>query len=227
MTFKNDMTMMYAIHAALRRELERIAAITAKPGDDPRRVLRTAVGWEMFKSYLHIHHTAEDETVWPVMRGLLAGRPQDLALLDAMEAEHAIIDPMLGAIDAALAEPEDGVAQLGDRVDALITGLTGHLSHEENEALALMDATLSEQQIARLGRRHAELIGADSSRYLPWLLDDADPAETAAVLDRIPEPLRTAYRDQWQAAYGELRLWQPATDVSATGQPGGRDAGRR
>src|SRR5262249_50273723 len=159
-----------AVHAALRRELERIAAITAKPGDDPRLVLRTAVGWEMFKSYLHIHHTAEDETGWPGMRGLPAGRPAGPALLDAMEGGAAAIDPKLEAIEAALADRDDGVAELGGRVDALITGLTGHLSHEENEALALMDATLSEQQMARLGQRHAELIGADTSRYLPWLL---------------------------------------------------------
>lgn len=227
MSFKNDMTMMYAVHAAFRRELERIAAITAREDDDPRRVLRAAVGWEMFKSFLHIHHTAEDETVWPVLRGLLEGRPQDLALLDAMEAEHAAIDPLLSGVDAALADRDDGVARLGGRVDALITGLTGHLSHEENEALGLMDATMSPQQIQRLGQRQAELIGADTSRYLPWLLDDADPAETAAVLDRIPEPLRTAYRDQWRAAYGELHLWQPAAVQSTTGLPGGRHDGRR
>ena len=95
MSFRNDMTMMFTVHDALRRELGRIAAIAARPGDDPRRVLRAAAGWELFKGYLHIHHTAEDETVWPVMAPLLAGRPADLALVAAMEAEHAAIDPLL------------------------------------------------------------------------------------------------------------------------------------
>jgi hypothetical protein len=51
-TFRLDMTMMYAMHHALRRELERIARITARPDDDPRHVLATAAGWEMFKTYL-------------------------------------------------------------------------------------------------------------------------------------------------------------------------------
>ncbi len=210
MSFTMDMTMMYAIHDALRRELERIARVTTRIDDDPRQVLRTAVGWEMFKRYLHAHHTAEDETVWPVMKRLLAGRPDDLALLAAMESEHAAIDPLLEAVDVAIADRDSGPQRLRDLVDALVTGLSGHLKHEENEALALIDATLNEQQFQRLGQRQAELIGADAPRYLPWLLDDMDPARIAAVLGRIPEPLRVAYRDEWQAQYADVRLWAPA-----------------
>jgi Hemerythrin HHE cation binding domain len=212
MSFRNDMTMMYAVHDALRRELERIARIAARPGDDPRPVLRAAAGWEMFKSYLHIHHTAEDETVWPVMEPLLAGRPDDLALLAAMESEHAAIDPLLSAIDAALADRDYGTQRLGGLVDALVTGLSAHLRHEEDEALALIDVTLTEQQVQRLGQRQAELIGADASRYLPWLLDGVPPNLAAAVLSRVPGPARAAYRDQWRAAYGDLRLWDPAAE---------------
>jgi iron-sulfur cluster repair protein YtfE (RIC family) len=212
MSFRNDMTMMYAMHDALRRELERIAGVVARPGDDPRPVLRAAAGWELFKRYLHIHHTAEDETVWPMMEPLLAGRPDDLALLAAMESEHAAIDPLLSGIDAALADRHDGAQRLGELVDALATALSAHLKHEEDEALALIDATLTEQQVQRLGQRQAELIGADASRFLPWLLDGVPPDGTAAVLARVPGPARAAYRDQWRAAYGDLRLWDPAAE---------------
>src|SRR5207245_2409645 len=60
-TFRLDMAMMYAVHNALRRELERIARITARPEDDPRHILRTAVGWELFKNYLRVHHVSEDD----------------------------------------------------------------------------------------------------------------------------------------------------------------------
>jgi hemerythrin-like domain-containing protein len=208
MTFKNDMTMMYVVHAALRRELERIARITARMDDEPRQVLSAAAGWELFKNYLHIHHTAEDETVWPVLQQLLAGRPEDLALVAAMESEHAAIDPMLAAVDAALADRDYGAQRLGDLVDALVTGLSRHLRHEEDEALALIDATMTEQQFQRLGERQAELIGADAARYLPWLLDDTDPAMIAVVLSGMPEPVRIAYQSQWRAAYDDMRLWE-------------------
>jgi iron-sulfur cluster repair protein YtfE (RIC family) len=95
--FTLDMTYMYVFHDALRRDLERIARFTARGSDDPSRMLRSAAGWEMFKKYLRIHHQAEDDAVWPVMYQVLADRPDDLALLDAMEAEHGAIDPLLDA----------------------------------------------------------------------------------------------------------------------------------
>jgi hypothetical protein len=41
------------------------------------------------------HHTAEDETLRPVLAPLLVDRPTDLALPEAMEAEHAAIDAVL------------------------------------------------------------------------------------------------------------------------------------
>jgi hypothetical protein len=205
-----DMTMMYAMHDALRRELERIARITARPDDDPRHVLGTAVGWEIFKTYLRVHHTAEDDAVWPVMYRVLAGRPDDLALLDAMESEHAAIDPVLNAIDAALADRDRGPAVLGGLTDSLVTSLSAHLKHEEAEGLALIDATLTPEQWQYFGKLHGERIGADAPRYLPWLLDGASAAATAAVLSRMPAQIRDAYSAEWRAAYASLPLWNGA-----------------
>jgi iron-sulfur cluster repair protein YtfE (RIC family) len=206
-TFRLDMTMMYTMHDALRRELVRIARITARADDDPRRVLRAAAGWEMFKAYLLVHHTSEDVAVWPVMSQALAERSDDLALLDAMEAEHAAIEPLLDAVDAALADRDGGPERLGELVDALHTALTGHLVHEENEALPLIDTTLTEQQWRDFGDLHGRRIGADASRYLPWLLDGASPQRTALVLGRLPEQLRVAYQDEWLPTYTRLDLW--------------------
>jgi Hemerythrin HHE cation binding domain len=207
MAFRLDMTLMFAMHDALRRELERIARVAARTDDDPRRVLRAAVGWELFKTFLRVHHTSEDVALWPVMQRELAGRPEDLALLDALEAEHAAIDPLLAGIDAALADRDGGVDRLGGLVDALVTGLSGHLRHEETEGLALMDATLTEQQWQHFGAVHGERIGGDAPRYLPWLLDDADARTTALVLERMPAPILAAYHDEWRAAYADLSLY--------------------
>ena len=80
-----DMTMMYAVHDALRREAEHIARLSARAGDDPWRVLRTAAGWEMFKAYLRVHHTTEDDVLWPAMHEALTERPDGLALLELGE----------------------------------------------------------------------------------------------------------------------------------------------
>jgi Hemerythrin HHE cation binding domain len=212
MTFKRDMTLMYAMHDALRRELVRIARITARMDDDPRRILRTAAGWEMFKTYLRVHHTSEDVALWPVMRQALADRPADLALLDAMEAEHAAIDPLLETIDATLVDRDSGLRLLGDVVDTLVTGLNGHLQHEENDGLALIDATLTDEQWANFGIEHGNRMGIQAApRYVPWLLDSAGDEKTQLLLARLPEPVRLAYENEWRPAYAAGDIWA-ATD---------------
>ncbi|MFJ9674632.1 hemerythrin domain-containing protein [Streptomyces sp. NPDC101221] len=213
--FKNlDMTMMFVIHDALRRELERIARITARVDEDPRHVLSTAVGWELFKKFLTAHHVSEDVTVWPPMERALAGRPDELALLEAMEAEHAVIEPLLADIDAALADRESGLQRLGGLTDTLVTRLGGHLDHEEQDALALMDLTLSQEEWAAFSAEQRTRIGDDSARYLPWLLDDIDAAKVATVLGKMPEPLRQAYATEWRAAYEDLDIWTPKADAA-------------
>jgi iron-sulfur cluster repair protein YtfE (RIC family) len=207
MSSKLDMTMMYAAHDALRQDLELLARTAARVDDDPRRILGAAVGWELLKKSLHLHHTAEDEALWPVLREAAADRPDDLALLAAVEAEHQAVDPLLEAIDAAPADRESGPQRLGDVTDALAAALTGHLKHEEDEALPLIQALLTEEQWQYYGRVNARLVGPDAPRVLPWLLDGASEQAVAAMLAPLPEPARAAYRNEWQPAYAALDLW--------------------
>ncbi|MEU9240784.1 hemerythrin domain-containing protein [Streptomyces shenzhenensis] len=214
--FKNlDMTMMFAIHDALRRELERIARITARVDEDPRHVLSTAVGWELFKKFLTIHHVSEDVKIWPVMEAALAGQNSELALLADMEAEHGVIDPLLAAIDAALADRDGGLERLTGLTDTLYTQLSAHLDHEERDALRLMDSTLSQEQWAAFAAEQRTRVGDDSVRYLPWLLDDVDAAKAAKLLGNMPEPLRNAYENDWRKAYEGLAIWTPETATTS------------
>ncbi len=208
--YRLDMTMMFAIHGALRRELGHIARVAAKSSDDARHVMVTAAGWQMFKSYLHLHHACEDDMLWPVMEKSLAERPDDLALLAALEAEHAAIDPLIRAIDATLANlanPSSGSERLGDLADALSTTINTHLRHEEGEGLGLIDANVTEQQWQDFGQEHGKRNGPDAPRYLPWLLDGLDDAAAEHILERIPGPLRAAYRDEWLGAYHRSDRW--------------------
>lgn len=202
-----DMTMMYAVHDALRRDAAQVARISRRTGDHPRLLLRSALGWQFLKDFLHIHHSAEDATIWPVMRRRLAGREDDLALLDAMESEHAHLDSLVARVDDALADADHGHERLGDVVDALVTGLSQHLSHEENEGLRLIDANMTRQQWQAFGEDHRRRVGPDASRYLPWLLEGANPEYAATLLARIPDHFRQAYHDQWRARYAKLERW--------------------
>jgi len=211
MSDRLDMTLMYAMHNALRRDLEHIAKVTANVDDDPRRILAGAVGWEIFKKALRIHHGAEDEALWPVMRQTLAGRPDDLALLDAMDAEHAVIDPLIEAVDAALADPDSGSERIGARTDALASTLRTHLKHEEDEALPVIEVSVTPEQWQHYGMVHASRTGPDGPRLTPWMLDGADEKTVAMTLGMLPEPVRAMYRDQWQPAYVALDRWNAAT----------------
>jgi iron-sulfur cluster repair protein YtfE (RIC family) len=202
-----DMTAMYAMHDALRRELTHMARVTAKTGDEPRRILRTAAGWHLFKKSLHIHHTAEDDALWPALRQSLADRQDDLVLLEVMEAEHAAIDPLMGAIDAAVTDPDADRDRLGDLTDALATSLDAHLKHEEDAAIPLIQRTATVQQWAHFGQVHGQRIGPDAPRLIPWVLEGADEKTVVTMLAPLPEPVRAAYAAEWQPAYARLDRW--------------------
>src|SRR4029453_18092467 len=118
--YKLDMTTMFAYHDALRRDLEPVAHMTAR-----------SEAWDRFTRFLHAHHDAEDEALWPVVRQALISRTDDAALLAEMEAEHAGLAPLLEDIDAALARGDSGPRARAE----LAIRLQHHLTHEEEAAL--------------------------------------------------------------------------------------------
>ncbi|MGH8986786.1 MAG: hemerythrin domain-containing protein [Acidimicrobiia bacterium] len=187
-----DMTMMLAYHDALRRDLKQIA-----------RMEQRSDGWDLFETLLHVHHTAEDDALWPVVREAVAGQADDLALLDEMEAEHAALGPLLEAIDEGL-ERGDSAPQA--RAE-MATKLQEHLSHEEDAALPLIDATMTVEQWMGFGQAATERLGPNMPKYLPWLLDGADEDTTARVLTLIPPPVQEMYRNEWRPAYAAKDWW--------------------
>ena len=148
----------------------------------------------------------------------LAGHPDRLALADALEAEHAVIEPLLTAIDAAAADPDYGYQRFGDVTGELATKLTAHLTHEENDGLALIDATLTTQQWQHFAQVHGQRLTGDASVYMPWLLNGASPQVQDTLMGKFPPPLLTAYREQWAPAYAALTIW-PATSSDKGRRP--------
>ncbi|NUP10351.1 MAG: hemerythrin domain-containing protein [Polyangiaceae bacterium] len=207
-TFKLDMSLMFAMHDALRRELATITKIGEKPASDAKRILKAASGWDLFKTILHIHHVSEDEALWPALAEAVADRPDDLALVRAMEAEHAAIDPLLEAIDAALEGDAASESQsLGTLTKELERTVTKHLEHEERDCLPLIDARISDAAWLKYGEVHGMRIGPNAPRVLPWLLDGAPEPVVTMVLGRLPEPARNAYSAAWEPAYAATDRW--------------------
>ena len=185
------MTMMLTFHAALRRDLDRIAQMTAR-----------SEGWDRFERFLRMHHEVEDESLWPVLRGAVADE-QDLALLDDMQAEHDELGPLLEALDAAL---DRGDAAPRARAD-LDASVRHHLQHEEDDCLPLIDRSLDLDQWTQFGQAAIAKFGADMPTLWPWLLADVDPARAEKVLTLLPDPARESYRNEWQPAYAAKEWW--------------------
>jgi iron-sulfur cluster repair protein YtfE (RIC family) len=208
-----DLTVMLAAHEALRRDLTGLArAAAGADRSGPAQSEAVLRGWAVFQRQLHIHHTAEDELVWPALRERLAASDGAQSVLDAMEAEHQQIDPLLAAVSQAMdgAQP-DGAAQnggrLADTVDVLTMALHGHLAHEERDALPLIGTTLTAAEWRAVGRR----IGLRNLRRAPemfaWMLDGATSGQAAAATGQLPPPARVLYRNVWRPRFVRHSRW--------------------
>ncbi|NUS12590.1 MAG: hemerythrin domain-containing protein [Streptomyces sp.] len=203
-----DLLMMYAFHDGLRRDVAAVAKAAAVTGDDPQRLTATHFGWDLFKRFLVIHHKAEDDMLWPRMREILGDRTDELELLDAMEQEHDTIDPLIAAIDAAIADEEGGHAGLAEKVDAFATALNAHLTHEEGDALPLMSRELPTADWLRFADSQRNGVGQGlAPRYVPWLLDGATPERAEQILAIFPPPVVAQFRNAWGKQYAELNPW--------------------
>jgi iron-sulfur cluster repair protein YtfE (RIC family) len=172
-----DFTFMYAAHDAFHRDLRRlVAAVDAGRSADP--AVRT--GWTTFKNQLHVHHTAEDRWLWPALRAKVT-RPEEASVLDAMEAEHLDLEPLLSQVDAALIAGD--LAVLAEGASALATALTAHMEHEEEYALPLVEAHLGAQG---------------------W---GAPTATSKRLLNMLPPPARLLYRALWRPSYARTPRW--------------------
>jgi hypothetical protein len=206
-TGEADLTIMLGAHAAFRRDLVRLARAAAFADlPDPARRASVRAGWETLKRQLHLHHTAEDTIVWPALRQRLAHSEHAQSVLDAMEAEHAQIDPLLAAVDDAFAEPDGG--RLGDAADALTTSLTGHLAHEERDGLPLIGVALTAAEWRGVGFKIARSNGlSEAGEMFAWIADGAGPDEAAAAVGTLPPPARLIYRAIWKPRYQRTPRW--------------------
>lgn len=213
-----DWSTMLAIHGALRRDLEQVARIAGEKhhGDGAR--LRASLGWGQFKMFLIAHHQVEDEALWPVLRARVAPFPDQIALVDALEAEHAVIEPLLEAVDDEAADPHGGGRQLSDAVDELVIRLAGHLAHEEADGRHLIDSTLSAEEWQNFGRSHGQRLLGDAPTYVPWLLEGTTHETVEAFLASIPAPLAASYREQWAPSYAAVQHWDSIGPPTSAGR---------
>jgi hypothetical protein len=163
-------------------------------------------GWATFRQTLQVHHAAEDDDLWPVLRDHLT-QAEDLHQLDLMVAEHRGLTAAIQAVDAALASGvgvTTAAQELGDV-------LGDHLDHEEQQVFPLLERHLSRGEWRRfLLTERRRRTPRERPEFLTWVLDNASDQDTAAVLSELPRPAHLVYRRLLRPRYQAQRRWQPA-----------------
>jgi iron-sulfur cluster repair protein YtfE (RIC family) len=201
-----DLGFMRAIHAGLRRDAARLQALApqlergnGRPGAVPK-------GWTTFRQTLQVHHAAEDDDLWPMLRSHLT-RAEDLRQLDLMVAEHRGLTAAIQGVDAALASGV-GVTTAAQELGNV---LGDHLDHEEQQVFPLLERHLSRGEWRRfLLTERRRRSARERPEFLTWVLDDASDQDTAAVLAELPRPAHLVYRRLLRPRYQAQRRWQPA-----------------
>jgi hypothetical protein len=177
-----DLAGMYLMHRGFRRDLHAFATATAgTPVTNRSRWVRLSRRFALFAGILHKHHHGEDIGLWP----LLHERGADQTVLDALEAEHAQIDPLLRTCTEDLAALAAGTGDEATRdrlagcTARLRDALCAHLAHEERDGMAEVQKHLSQQDWDRL----------DEEVFAP----EYSPREVPAVLGWVVSGLT---RDQ-------------------------------
>lgn len=199
-----DLTMMYVLHHAFRRDLDDfLAAAERLPIDDRAAWRRLEDRWRTFGELLHDHHTKEDDHLWPLLiaKSSAAGDLAALATLDQMEREHESIDPLLNAVTAELvrlssAADEDARAALLARLDDTRQNLGDHLSHEERDAIAILQRYVPGEEWAELEAKkfRGGMTFAQVRVLVPWAYKGLSREATAHVDKTAGLPFRIIHR---------------------------------
>jgi hemerythrin-like domain-containing protein len=206
-----DMTMMYVMHHAFRRDLAVLSAAAAvTPATDRRAWVALAERWALFSEALHLHHTGEDRGLWP--RLLAVATPEEAEVLEAMEAEHERIDPMLTACAEGFARLRehadvDARAALSVRLAAARAQLGDHLRHEETQAIAIIQRRLSDadwHQIEEESFKH-DIPPLTLLKLVPWVAEGV-PADVREVV--FSAPGGRLNQALWYLTRGGFRLRQ-------------------
>jgi hemerythrin-like domain-containing protein len=193
-----DVQDMVVVHRAFRRELALIPRLVrAVRAGDTGRAAVVADHARLCLQGLHLHHTGEDELLWPK---LLERDAPDAELIYRMEAQHhtveQLVDRLGPAIDRWVAEARPAVSEeVASTFERLATALLEHLDDEENHILPIAARTMTQAEWDELGEHGTSQM---SPSQLPimfgMVLEDATPDERIAMMGVLPGPVRLLMR---------------------------------
>jgi hemerythrin-like domain-containing protein len=185
------MTMNRLIHAAVRRDLDRLTSALDQAADGDRsRAGELQRAFANLRRELTHHHEGEDTHIWPMLAGV--GVAPDL--LGAMESEHSAMSDALAETDAAMstyavsASAADAAAARASMARTRDV-VNRHLDHEETDLepqlLAHADSPEWKAVEKKLSRQPPGVAG----QFFAWLTDGMTDEHRAFLKKTVPTPV--------------------------------------
>ncbi len=200
-----DVHDMVVVHRVFRREFRLVPQLVraVAPGDTARAAVLARHARFLLQG-LHLHHTGEDELLWPK---LLDRCPPDEALVHRMESQHSQVEQHTERLHAALdrweAEARPAVTEeVASTFEALRTALFAHLEEEEREILPLAARHVTPEEWAELGQHGiARMDKADLPILFGAVMEEATPEERADMYASVPLIVRVLFRTVFVRRY--------------------------
>lgn len=181
-------------HSAFRAEFGRLAIAARRIRDlEHERLVEDQI--ELVTTHLEHHHHDEDAWMWPLLR---RRSPQAVAVLDALEEQHELIDPLLRTV-ADRGRPLAERAEVMVRLHGL---LNDHLDQEERDAVPLVRSVILPEEFAAAAKRATASVSRGRVPvFFGWLASCGDPAQVHAILGTFAWPVRFLFHRLWWPAY--------------------------
>lgn len=188
---------MPIIHRIFRRQFGEVRSLVQQvPEADAGRVTAVADHLEFLLDGLHMHHTTEDDLIWPK---LLDRTGVDAPLVKRMEDQHRQIDGSVAEVRAATSawrsHPTSAASStLADRVGEFLLLLERHLDEEEHFVVPLIDRLLTKAEWQEVGKRgFAKFTPAQRWIATGQMVEVATPEEVAMMFGELPPPVKVLW----------------------------------
>ena len=203
-TYHTDVSDMYAVHKALLGALDAVPDYIAGTQLDSDRVEVIGSFIENVIEFLHVHHSGEDELIYPLLLQRCAESRSELKRIDDQhKLLYAPMDAGRSAVAVWRAAPSTDHAQaVTDAVASIAETLRPHLAEEETVMLPIAAQWISPEEWGRQAGHNMMSFRADK----PWLMvglvrEQLDQEHRDGMLAGMPPEMRTMWTEQMEPAF--------------------------
>lgn len=183
------------IHAAVRRDLDRLEAALASVVDGDRaRAADLRRAWDQLSSQLKHHHDQEEALIFPAVVGMGI----DPVLVEELGSEHEAMLRALDDLDAAMrtyaasATVADAAAA-AEAVHRAQVVVDRHLAHEESEFEPALQPHLESPEWKAIQKQLRKQSPAKAGWFFAWLEDGAGDEVRGYLASTVPGPVRLVF----------------------------------